>query len=435
MIHHILPTLFVAVLLSVVIIFAVYVKYKALTNRFWTAQPCFHFFDIHFYLSTPAVISDELPTTNKYCDFIDVQTFPYKELSDVQKEEMVGFLQKNYDHLHVQSKDRILPFFEGFSRKNNQPIVSFFRKAQHNVIDDDDDDDEEKKKKKGRITHVSSSIIATMTSRTMLFYANARYVADIYYVDFLCVDKFNRKSGVAPKIIQTHEYNQRHANKDIKISLFKREGELTFIVPLCAFKTHVYKVMLSNKVWEERRENQRFIRVTLTNLHVWQHCIHEQLLASIKFKVMMINDMGNIMELIKSENIWMFMVVDDCDAMSGFYVFRLCSDPEKEKEKEKEGGIDSGSVSCIASVNFDTTTIDIFMWGFFNCLKWIQDKVYTESGWMLQMEEISDNAVLLEELSNDNESFRFLQTIPCAYFFYNYAMPPILPNEAFLMVT
>jgi ribosomal protein S18 acetylase RimI-like enzyme len=67
-------------------------------------------------------------------------------------------------------------------------------------------------------------IIGIMTSRPIHIAINnndkdAKF--DAYYVDYLCVDKMFRKKGIAPQIIQTHEYNQRHLNKNIVVSLFR----------------------------------------------------------------------------------------------------------------------------------------------------------------------------------------------------------------------
>ena len=36
-----------------------------------------------------------------------------------------------------------------------------------------------------------------------------------YYVDYLCVHKHHRNSGIAPQQIQTHYYHQRRMNPDI----------------------------------------------------------------------------------------------------------------------------------------------------------------------------------------------------------------------------
>ena len=41
---------------------------------------------------------------------------------------------------------------------------------------------------------------------------------DVYYIDYLCVDKSYRKKGIAPEVIQTHYYNQSHINKNITVN-------------------------------------------------------------------------------------------------------------------------------------------------------------------------------------------------------------------------
>ena len=61
-----------------------------------------------------------------------------------------------------------------------------------------------------------------------------------YYVDYLCVHKHHRNSGIAPQQIQTHYYHQRRMNPDIHVNLFKREGKLTGIVPLCVYSTYLF---------------------------------------------------------------------------------------------------------------------------------------------------------------------------------------------------
>ena len=48
-----------------------------------------------------------------------------------------------------------------------------------------------------------------------------------YYVDHLCVHPDFRKTGVAPRLIQTHEYAQRHRNKKIAISTGKVSGKIS----------------------------------------------------------------------------------------------------------------------------------------------------------------------------------------------------------------
>ena len=63
-----------------------------------------------------------------------------------------------------------------------------------------------------------------------------------YYVDFFCIRKEYRKMGYSEIMIQSHEYFNRHNNKNIQIHLFKREGELTGIVPLVKYTTYLYPI-------------------------------------------------------------------------------------------------------------------------------------------------------------------------------------------------
>ena len=62
----------------------------------------------------------------------------------------------------------------------------------------------------------------------------------LYYVDYLCVHKEHRKH-VALKTIYTHYVNHRNRHKNI-VFLFKREGEVTLIVPLTIYKSYIYDI-------------------------------------------------------------------------------------------------------------------------------------------------------------------------------------------------
>ena len=67
-----------------------------------------------------------------------------------------------------------------------------------------------------------SSISGYITSRPLEVWLDGNNIL-VYYVDYLCVESNKRKAGIAPKLIQTHIYNQRHQNKAVDIILFKRK--------------------------------------------------------------------------------------------------------------------------------------------------------------------------------------------------------------------
>ena len=73
-------------------------------------------------------------------------------------------------------------------------------------------------------------LIGVMTGRPINITLKNTPTFKAYYIDYLCVHNDYRKNGIAPELIQSHEYIQRHKNKKIHVSLFKREGTLTGIV-------------------------------------------------------------------------------------------------------------------------------------------------------------------------------------------------------------
>ena len=83
-----------------------------------------------------------------------------------------------------------------------------------------------------------NKVIAVMTSRPLMCKINDNSIP-VGYVDFLCVHKKHRKKGLAQKIIYTHAVNaSKYMEKPI--FLFKREGELNFIVPLIAYNSYTF---------------------------------------------------------------------------------------------------------------------------------------------------------------------------------------------------
>ena len=90
-----------------------------------------------------------------------------------------------------------------------------------------------------------------------------------YYVDHLCVHPDFRKTGVAPRLIQTHEYAQRHRNKKIAISIFKRDTDLTGIIPIMLYMNYVFDILK----WKKPSDKQGLIiLLKLINL-IYIHCL------------------------------------------------------------------------------------------------------------------------------------------------------------------
>lgn len=212
-------------------LFFAYIRIK---YKFWAIQPVFHFYDLYYWFVNIGIIRKELPEKNRYTNFKNIKTYPLEEIKKPLLKEIVQLIQLNYlrnkENTFTPYIDNIIPYFKGHNMESFWSVY-----YEPNILIDN----------KTNKTIEEQKIIGIMTSRPLhVNIKNGRKDAsfDVYYVDYLCVNKNNRKQNIAPQIIQTHEYNQSHLNKKISVSLFKREEELTGIIPLTVYKTVCYNM-------------------------------------------------------------------------------------------------------------------------------------------------------------------------------------------------
>lgn len=388
MLDYISYILFFGVL-SIILIYA-YIKIK---YGFWVMQPVFHVYDFKYMINPPGIIDDYLPEKNKYTNFKNIDTNIYAELNQIQKQRLVSLIQSNYlckgENTFMPSIKNIEPYFVGH---NDKSFVSFY--TEPNTLID---------LKKGTTVN-DSTLIGVITSRPLYISINngdneAKIRA--YYVDYLCVDKQYRKKGIAPQLIQTHHYNQRHINKNIVVSLFKREDELTGIVPLCVYNTYGFSVTTWSKPPDLSAE-YKLVEVNPQNFHKLYDFIK---LNYNKFDIVIHTEVTNLVELIKTKNVFMNMVIVD-DAIVAVYMFRKsCVQVEKGMEV----------LSCFASIcNVEE---NVFCQGF-KISFW---KIAAENYFgFCAIEDVSDNDILINNIKLKTKP---LVVSPTAYFFYNFAYP------------
>jgi len=389
---------------GMLIIFIIYV-YIRLKYGFWVLQPVFHVYDLNYYLKPSGIIDDSLPTKNKYTNFKNIDTIVFSQVTSIQKKRFINFIKTNYlqnkDNIFSPQSENILPYFTGHNEKS---FASFYYEDNH-MVDI----------KKGTAV-IDKSVVGTITSRPLnVTINNDKYNKDtefrVYYVDYLCVDKLHRKKGIAPQIIQTHHYNQRHINKNIVVSLFKREDELTGIVPLCVYTTYGFPVdkwikppNLSGeyKLLEINAQNFRFLYdfIKINN--------------SI-FDIVIIPDITNILELIKTKNIFIYAVLCDEKIICCYFYRKSCVEIEKGLEV----------LSCFASVcNCED---NIFIQGF-KISFW---KIAAENFFgFAAIESISHNNIIINNIMLKTKP---LIVSPTAYFFYNFAYPTFRPEKTLII--
>jgi hypothetical protein len=398
MLEYLSYILFFGVLFILLIYIYIRIKFG-----FWAIQPVFHIYDFGYMWKPPGIIQESLPEKNKYTNFKDIETIVYSELTSLQIKRFINLIKKDYlqnkDNIFSPNPENITSYFYGH---NDKSFVSFYLE-DHSMID----------LKKGTII-TDRKVVGAMTSRPLHIVINngdkeAKFRA--YYVDYLCVDKLNRKKGIAPQLIQTHHYNQRHINKNISVSLFKREDELTGIVPLCVYTTYGFPVTKWTKP-DELSGEYKYLEINPQNFHFLLDFIK---LNVTTFDIIINTEVSNIIELIKTKNVFISVIMCDEKIICAFFLRKSCTQIEKGLEV----------LSCFASIsNCDD---NIFIQGF-KISFW---KIAAENYFgFAAIENISHNNIIIDNIILKTPP---LIKSPTAYFFYNFAYPTFQSNKVLII--
>jgi hypothetical protein len=139
-----------------------------------------------------------------------------------------------------------------------------------------------------------------------------------------------------------------------------------------------------------------------------------------KFDIAIYPELSNLVELVKTKNLFVKMLVVDGE-IEGLYVFRkTCTFIEKDKE----------IISLIASIYKEDSelTKNEFIQGFKVSLSSIIKE--HKSFVYLVVEDISDNTCIINNISFKTHPFIIS---PMAYFFYNFAYSPFKSEKCLII--
>ena len=383
--------------------------YFRIKYGFWISQPVFHCYDILYMVFPRGIINSEMPKINKYTNFKNINTQVYSEISELKITQFTNFIKMNYlrngDNIFIPNKENIMSYFKG----HNFPSFFSFYTEDRSIQDLNNNTIITDKNIIGLITsrplHVTINNINNKSLIKNDFY--------VYYADYLCVDKFHRKKGIAPQLIQTHEYNQRHKNPNIIISLFKREDELTGIMPLCIYKTFGFDVLKWQKP-SKLPAIYSIIEICKQTMHLLLEFMIEN---KVKFDIIIVPEVANLLELINSKNLFVNVILFKDKICCAYFFKKTCTLIEKNMEV----------LSCIASINNDILSNDIFIHGF-KIIFWNIAEKYNFG--FSAIEDMSHNNVIIQNIILKTRP----QIIsPCAYFFYNFAYPTFNKNNSFIL--
>jgi len=415
------------VILTVVCIYVFYIAYFRYKLGFWAIQPVYHNYGIFGGFRRQGIIRKELPERNRYTNFEKIQTIPYNAVLSLQpftKNRWVKLLREHFLNnmvkvsgdsvsgssaskpskkslnAFVPTEDFLLPQFKGH---NSECYVSFYKEPVKKMNTNNNNNavinDEE--------------IIGTISTRPVHIHIhngdpNAKF--DAYYVDYLCVHESHRKKGLAAQLIQTHEYNQSYANRQISVSLFKKEGSwVKGIVPLCTYMTYGFSVTKWTKPPSlPSLDGIRLIDITVQNMNVlWDFLKEVEDEKNRIFDISIKQDVGNMIELVKTNNIFIKVILSNTNKVCAAYFFRKsCVLIEDTVE----------ILTCYASIKSSESVITdkLFILGF-KIGFWDIAAKYMFG--FAAVENLSHNHIIIEDLVRKT---RPSIISPTAYFFYNF---------------
>ena len=396
---------FVVLLFLLLLILYGYIRVK---YGFWYHQPVFHAYDLWYYLYPCGIIQHKLPDKNRFTNMESIEFLSLHDAEESKIEKCLNLVQhhylKNKENTFLPEKQNIIKYFEGHNTKQTPCYLSLYWEDEW--LQDINDSGEFVKNKK---------LVGVMTTRPIYIKLNKdKQQLTAYYVDYLCIHKDYRKKGYAPQIIQTHHHHQRHKSPHVHISLFKRENELTGIVPLCVYST----LGFSMKGWKTPQDvsgPDKILECSSQNMRYLLEFMRE---TEDMFDITITPEISNILALINSRNIYIYFVLDTVsDKVMAVYFFRnTCVSIEK----------DSKIINCFASICRKDYNEEAFAYGFKKALFMIPMMDYL----FLSVEDISHNNKIIDNLKKKN---KVEITNPTAYFFYNFAYPTFTSDKVFVI--
>jgi ribosomal protein S18 acetylase RimI-like enzyme len=388
-------------MILLLVLFFIYIRIK---YKFWSIQPVYHFYDVYYWFKNKGIIRHELPEKNKYVNLKDIKTKNITNLQTHEIKEFMMLIKLHYlrdKNIHFSpNKENILSYFTSHFAES---YWSFYWESEL-LLDN-----------KSNKMIPNNKLIGVITSRPLKVTINngdpdAKF--DIYYVDYLCVHKKYRNKNIAPQLIQTHEYNQSYLNKNIHVSLFKREGELTGIVPLTHYNIYTFNV----KKWHRPimlTPSISLLTGSVQNIYYLYNFMNE---TKKKWDIMILPEMSNLVELVKTNNVYVMMLLNDTKMEAAYIYKKTCLNIENDKEV----------LSCICSINNmkESDFIQGFKMSTWSILEKNKNFKYCS------VEDIADNGTIIKNLRIRTTPFMVTK---CAYYFYNFAHNPFKRHKVLML--
>ena len=391
-------------IVSIIIIYIIFLLYERVQSPFWSLQPIYKKYRLdHLLKIKGGVICKNPIPINKYHDFMHITTLDMNTISKKKLSVIVSLIQGHF-----------LPFSSGaliIYKPSKQSIQSMF--LGHN-------DTCFVSTYELRIPYVDKTdVIArndlhgVITGRPVkLFLLDKDTSFTIQYVDLLCVHSDFRGKKIAPKLIQTHEYNVRKEKLDMHVSLFKREGILSnALVPLVKYNCSLY---LNKFKYTELDLSCKIVRVTKDNFALYIHSV-KQLYKTLD--VYVTTDYTHMLSLFHKDRFIIYLLMRQNIVIGCFY-FRYYDCFYEGKDK---------IIECLGSIVDQDNRLNKYLLNGFLYVLYLLSTEYP----YIYMEALGHNTIFMEHMNIYRHS---IVDTTSAYYLYNYIHKSIHSSKILLLL-
>ena len=395
-------------------------------SAFWRLQPVFHYGDVGHWFVAPHVVHTDPPPTPflavrgdadaaafETLDAAELLASPSPRLAAVVALLGAHYL-RNGDNVFVPTAASVRAHFQGHAA----PSYWTLRWTT------------------AAVTATATPAIRTrelescISSRPVLaHFGDIGVTMPVYYVDYLCVATAARGRGVAPRTIQTHEYLRRQLAPSVRVSVFKREGELTSIVPLMSYNTSCFPAT----AWRDVTAEIRAMTIPSTIAVV---ATRDEMSDAYAFAVAEMVARKKVCLVSECDNWWalaeagvLTLVADRRGAaIRGLFFFRR-SALFLAKDREV--------VDCFASVRCSGggVSADDFARAFDAAVATVLQRLPRAATLSyVSLEAIGDSADLAAASATIRRAGPPVIVSPTAYFLYNYIHPSVSARDCFVVM-
>jgi hypothetical protein len=341
-----------------------------------------------------------------------VKTIVYSDITEDQKAKLVDLVQcywiKSERILVTINADDIHNILTGH---NHPSYVSFYNESIFDIVPRSDSSGST------MLTKLDQPIGCVLSYPMRTFFLNPdgnSIETPAYMWDHLCIHRDYQNKNLDRQIIQTHEYNQRLGNTDVRVSLFKREESLhSGIVPLVEYKTCMF--YLRNVRIPPLLPHFVVTRINEENLGILSDFLYGiSHTTSPMFRFCAFPEVGSFVAKIKSQ-LWYTYVLKRKDDLYGLYFFR--------NAKITFDDLEHGNLlECVVTVS-NTKHDGVFFAGFLHALRSVLDIAKNSEKFeykLIRFTTLGHNGKILEKW---RWKYTPIMEQPAAYYVYNMVVP------------